>query len=96
MRAAVAVEDREGRVLIGCMFIVPLKVSYLSSDSQRVRSELSTSIAHLASSWGHPFQTSQSMPSDMPSDVAILWKWMDLHGLGKGRNDQLNSLPDEA
>lgn len=32
MRAAVAVEDREERALIGCMFTVPLKVSYLSSE----------------------------------------------------------------
>jgi hypothetical protein len=29
-------------------------------------------------------------------DVAMHWKWMELHGLANGRNDQPNSLPDDA
>ncbi len=45
---------------------VPLKASGRSIESQNVRSELSSSIAHLALGWGHPFQTIQSIPSDMP------------------------------
>lgn len=28
--------------------------------------------------------------------VAIHWKWMEFHGLWKGKNDQMNSLPDDA
>lgn len=61
-------------MFIGCMFTVPLKVSGRYSDSQRVRSELSSSIVCLALGWGHPFETIQSMPSNMPPNVAIHWK----------------------
>ncbi|AMB79605.1 hypothetical protein AV641_11280 [Pseudomonas fragi] len=39
----------------------------------------------------HPMHALKCAPN-----VAIHWKRMELHGLWKGRNDQLNSLSDDA
>ena len=66
MTVKVVVLSESRQMFIGCMSTVPLKASGRYSDSQRVRLELSSSIACLALGWGHPFQTIQSMPSDVP------------------------------
>ena len=75
-------------------WIEPL-LGQLQSVRQRAASDFPrrelSSVRLGASFSNHPKHALRFAP-----DVAMHWKWMELHGLANGRNDQPNSLPDDA